>query len=118
MQTTITTHIADLKFGLKRSDRSHIICDDDKVSLFLPIGIEFEMSAKDWLSVSKAPNSEFLKASRVADKIRKWQLRAPIRLSIDNHDVTISLPESLKLEVSIADWKKVTNMIVLDTVSA
>ena len=118
MQTTVTTHIADLKFGLERSDRAHIIWDEDNVALFLPIGIEFDMRVKDWLSVSKSLNSEVFISSLVTDKIRKWQLRGPIRLAINNGDITISLPERLELVISIADWRKVANMIVLEIVNA
>ena len=118
MQTTITTHIADLEFGLKRTDSSHVISDEDDVCVFLPIGIEFELSIKDWLTISKYSDSQSFIRSFVTDKIRKLEIEEPIRIIV-NHDIVIlSLTETLELEISITNWKKVASKIVREIVSA
>ncbi len=117
MQTTITTTIHDLEFRLKQEDNSHVLSNEDDVTIFLPIGIELDMPILDWLSISKLSNSQAFIDSFIVDNIRSTDAEAPVRVSIDNELVTLSLSDTLQLVISLADWKKVADKIVLELVT-
>jgi hypothetical protein len=118
MQTTIIAHVSDSEFGLQRTDSSHVISDEEDVSVFLPIGIELDMRLKDWLLISKISNSKAFISVVVNDKIRNSELAASIGVAIENDIIVLTLTETLELKISTADWRKVADKIVFEIVSA
>lgn len=118
MQTTITIHISDSEFGLKRTDLCHVVSDDDGVAMFLPIGMQIDMPLKDWLSVSKSDNPQAYIGSFIVDNVRNSQWDSFLRVVVENDNATLRLTTTLELEISIADWRKVADRIVLEILNA
>ena len=117
MQTTIIIHTFDSEFGLQRTDSCHVISDEEDISVFLPIGIELDVRLKDWISISKLSNPKAFMSAFVNNQIRKSELETSLHLTIDQDNITFNLPETLELVISIADWRKVADKIVLEIVS-
>jgi len=117
MQTTITIHISDSEFDLERTDSCHVISDEEDISVFLPIGIEFGIHLKDWISIKSSNPRNFI-SGYVNDHIRQSELETFIHLTIDNDKIILNLTETLEAEISVVDWLKAADKIVLEIVNA
>ena len=118
MQTTITVHSSDWEFDLQRTDSCHVISDEEDISVFLPIGIEFDVPLKDWISISKFSGSEAFMRVFINDQLHKLERETLLQVTMDRNCITLSLTETLELEISIADWRKAAGKIVLEIVNA